>query len=85
MPRFFIDTDDGDRLDRDEEGYDLSDSAAARIEAIGALPDLARSQIPDGDRRTFTVRVRDADGTLVYEATLTLEGRWIEPARTAEA
>lgn len=84
MPRFFIDTDDGDRLDRDEEGYDLSDSAAARIEAIGALPDLARSQIPDGDRRTFTVRVRDADGTPVYEATLTLEGRWLEPARTAE-
>ncbi len=52
MPRFFIDTDDGDRLDRDEDGYDLVDRAAARIEAIGALPDLARSQIPDGDRRT---------------------------------
>ncbi len=79
MPRFFIDTDDGDRLDRDEDGYDLVDRAAARIEAIGALPDLARSQIPDGDRRTFTVRVRDGTGTTLYEATLTLEGRWLEP------
>jgi hypothetical protein len=79
MPRFFIDTDDGDRADRDEEGYDLPDAAAARVEAIGTLPDLARAQIPDGDRRTFTVRVRDAGGALIYEATLTLEGRWLGP------
>ncbi|AWN34537.1 DUF6894 family protein [Methylobacterium radiodurans] len=79
MPRFFIDTDDGDQFDRDEDGYELPDRDAARVEAIGALPDLARSQIPDGDRRTFRVRVRDADGKPVYEASLTLDGRWLEP------
>ena len=76
MPRYFIDTDDGDVNVRDEEGSDLSGPHAARLIALDALPDMARQKMPDGDRRTFTVGVRDAAGAVVYTATLDLRGDW---------
>ena len=76
MPRYFIDTDDGDVPCRDEEGYDLPDAGTARRMALDALPDMARDKIPDGDRRTFTARVRDEDGQVIYAAELALTGEW---------
>ena len=76
MPRFFIDTDDGDSPHRDEEGFDLPDAQAARDAAMDALPDMARDKLPDGDRRTFTTTVRDQHGTVLYTAALSLVGEW---------
>lgn len=76
MPRYFIDTDDGSTRVRDEGGLDLPDAAAARAEAIRALPDMARDTMPNGDRRTLVSEVRDERGTVVYHATLTFAGRW---------
>ena len=77
MPRFFIDSDDGDMSVIDDEGYELQDAQAARTMAIDVLPDMARQKIPDGDCRDFTVRVRDENGTVLYTATLSLIGEWI--------
>ena len=74
MPRFFIDTDDGDVHIHDDEGFDLADAEAARREAMTVLPDMARDKLPDGDRRTFVATVRDDAGSVVYSATLTLVG-----------
>ncbi|WP_336489296.1 DUF6894 family protein [Methylobacterium nigriterrae] len=77
MPRFFIDTDDGDLHVRDDEGQDLPDRAAAREIAIDVLPDMARSELPDGDRRTFTSSVRDESGTVIFRASLSLVAEWL--------
>lgn len=44
-----------------------------------ALPDIAREQIPtDGDRRHFSVVVRDEAGNAVYTATLSFAGLWLK-------
>jgi hypothetical protein len=59
MPRYFFDTDDGDERYRDDEGMDFPHAGAARDAEIGALPDMARDKILDGDRHTFAVQVRD--------------------------
>jgi hypothetical protein len=82
MPRYFFDTDDGDFRWKDGEGEELCDDEAARSAALDALPDMARDKLPDGDRRTFSVRVRDVAGTVIYSATLDLVGEW-HIARTA--
>ena len=76
MPRYFFDTDDGDRSHRDDDGLDLPHPEAARRAALDALPDMARDKMPDGDRRTLVAAVQDERGTVVYAATLSLEGDW---------
>ncbi len=78
MPRYFIDTDDGNDLLIDGEGQVLLSEASARSFALDALPDMARDKMPDGDRHTFTVGVRDGTGALFYQATLTLKGEWVK-------
>jgi hypothetical protein len=76
MPRYFIDTSDGDLTVVDREGLELLNDNAAREAALGTLPDMARDLIPDGDRRSFTVSVRNISGNTIYSAVLTLEGSW---------
>ncbi|MEG9527355.1 MAG: hypothetical protein MIL41_16575 [Hyphomicrobiales bacterium] len=76
MPRYFFDTDDGDDRYRDDEGMDFPDAGAARDAAIGALPEMARDKLADGDRHVLAVRVRDSGGALVYSAKLDLAGEW---------
>lgn len=72
MPRFFIDTSDGNFLARDEVGHDFPDLQAAKQAAVSALPDIAREELPDGDERRFSAVVRDQDGAAVLQASLTL-------------
>ena len=76
MPRFFVDTDDGDTFVEDDEGLDLPDAGAAREISLRALRDIARDKMPDGDNRTFRASVRDEAGAVIYETTLTLAGGW---------
>jgi hypothetical protein len=79
MPRFYFDIDDGERRSRDNEGTELAGPEDARREAIGVLPDIAREELPDGNRRTFACRVRDESDTVIFLATLSLEAEWIGP------
>lgn len=44
VPRYYIDTDDGDFRHHDEDGHDLPDVEAARRAALAALPDMARER-----------------------------------------
>ena len=76
MPHYFFDTNDGDMLDEDDVGLEFPDPESARRAAIAALPDMARDRLPDGDRRNFSVRVRDEAGTVLYAASLSLVGEW---------
>jgi hypothetical protein len=73
MPRYFFDTDDSQTPIHDEEGLDLDGLEAARVQAQGALADMARDVVPgDGFHRTITTRVRDESGRTRLRATLVL-------------
>ncbi len=73
MPRYYFDTDDGNRLRRDVLGLDLDGPETARQSALEALSDMARDALPeDGDKRLMIVRVRDAEGRSVLKASLSL-------------
>jgi hypothetical protein len=82
MPRYFIDSSDGNFSHIDSEGVELAGDAAARYLALDALPDMVREVLPDGDRREFAVCVRDEVGKVIYSASLTLAGAWREGGRT---
>lgn len=79
MPLYFFGTAHGDERLRDADGMDFPTLVAARDAAIGALPDITRDKLPDGDRQVVSIRVRNKNGTLVYSATLDLAGTWHVP------
>ncbi|WP_457094719.1 DUF6894 family protein [Microvirga sp. P5_D2] len=72
MPHFFFDTDDGSQHFTDKEGHELENGAAAKAMAQVALAEMVRDALPDGDRRTFTVGVRDESGQVVVSTALSL-------------
>jgi hypothetical protein len=76
MPRYYIDSSDGNFSHIDSEGVELAGDEAARYLALDALPDMVREVLPDGDRREFAVCVRDQGGRVIYSASLTLTGAW---------
>lgn len=76
MPHYYFDTDDGSHLCEDDSGLEFPDEQAARRAAVSALPDMARDRIPNGDERTFSVRVRDETGNTIYSASLAMKGQW---------
>ncbi len=81
MPRYFFDIFENGRHTPDEEGTELPNVATVRLEAMRALPAIARDEVPkDGDRQAFTVLVRDEAGKPTYSATLTFAGLWLGQA-----
>jgi hypothetical protein len=75
--RYYFDLDDDLVATRDAEGHEFSERDAMRDEAIRVLPDLAQDELPNGDRRVFTVKVRDESGKYVFQATLSLIVTWL--------
>lgn len=74
MARYFFDV-HGDDFVADTVGVDCDSFDAVRLEARKALPDLARTVLPEeGDHHTIRVIVRDAEDVVVYVATLTFSG-----------
>jgi UDP-glucose 4-epimerase len=67
MARYFFHTADGS-CDRDEEGVELPDVQAARIEAIRYIGEML-TQHPDvlGDGHDFSVEVVNEDDTLLFK------------------
>ena len=76
MPRYFIDSDNGHLLARDEEGSNLADIEAARREAMLALPEMAKGRIEHGVPSPIVTTIRDEAGVVLFEATLTYSERW---------
>lgn len=72
MPRFFFDIHDGEEFTPDREGLELDDLEAAKKEAKRTLPEIVKDELPDGDRRDFTVDVKDAAGQILWRVTLSL-------------
>ncbi|GEP09015.1 DUF6894 family protein [Methylobacterium gnaphalii] len=85
MPRYYFDVYDGQKLFRDEEGGVFDDRAAMRAEAMKVLPDIARDGIPqDGDRQSFTVRVRNERNLTIYTGTILFSGLWLDDSANTE-
>ncbi|MFN3671251.1 MAG: DUF6894 family protein [Bosea sp. (in: a-proteobacteria)] len=76
MARYFIQTIDADGQGAEFDGFDLPDDGAARSAALDALPDMLRETMPNGDDSSVEVTVRDAQGRIIYTATLALHGEW---------
>ena len=72
MPRFFFDIHDGEDFTPDRVGLDLDSLEAAKDEAKKTLSDIVKDEMPDGDRRDFTVDVKNAAGQIVWRITLSL-------------
>jgi hypothetical protein len=72
MPRFFFDIHDGEDFTPDREGLELDGLEAAKAEAKKTLPEIVKDEMPDGDRRDFTVDVKSAAGQIVWRVTLSL-------------
>jgi len=81
---FFFDIDDGESRETDGRGSELLDAQAARNAAIAILPDVAREELPDGDRRTFMCKVRDESDNVIFIATLSLVAEWINRGVSAK-
>lgn len=78
MSMYFFDTYENGRHIEDDEGTICSTLEDVRMEAMKALPSIAKDSIPkDGDRQAYTVLVRDEEGQSVYSATLTYAGLWL--------
>jgi hypothetical protein len=51
---------------------ELEGLAAAKAEAKKTLPEIVKDEMPEGDRRDFTVDVKSAAGQIVWRVTLSL-------------
>lgn len=77
MSRYFFDIHDGHDFTSDEDGLLCGTLRDLSYQAVDVLPDIVREELPDGPRRTFSVKARDESGSYVFRATLTLASAWI--------
>ncbi|MCJ2110227.1 hypothetical protein MKK64_03200, partial [Methylobacterium sp. E-025] len=62
----------------DAVGHECEGPDDIRLEAMHALPAIARDQLPkDGDTQFYTVLVRNERSLTVYTAALTFAGIWL--------
>jgi hypothetical protein len=83
MPRFFFDIHDGEEFTPDRQGVELEGLNAAKDEAKKVLPDIVKDEMRDGDRRDFTVDVKNAAGQIVWRITLSLVVENLSQSSTA--
>ncbi|MER8608885.1 hypothetical protein NKI48_25560 [Mesorhizobium sp. M0644] len=72
MPRYFFDFADANDLYPDDQGTDLPDVEAARIEAAKALAAIVKDKA-DGSDRSFAMIVRTETGEVLLHARIKFE------------
>ena len=72
MQRFFFDSDEAGRVLQDDDGVDLPDVDAAERQALAALGEIARDELPTRQPRYIALNVRDERGTVLLTAALSL-------------
>ncbi len=80
MPRYFFDTDDGERQIQDKDGIELPTLDNIHADVRDLLFDLGHVELLNGKDRVFTALVRDERGMLVYRGSMTLR---VEVVRAA--
>jgi hypothetical protein len=72
MPRYFFYVTDTGNVSIDDCGTELPSLEKACEEALRTLGEIARDELPDGDRRQFTIDIREGAGPPVLRASLSL-------------
>jgi hypothetical protein len=75
MARYFFDWRDNENFDEDDEGVELPDLEAIKVEASRALLERARDILPGLDRHSLSIEVRDENGRPLLSVILVLEIR----------
>ncbi|AZO08602.1 MULTISPECIES: hypothetical protein [unclassified Mesorhizobium] len=75
MERFFFDLYNTEQTQLDGEGQLFPSRERAGMEALRILHDIARDEMPAGDRLKITVKVRN-EKEQIFEASLTLDSAW---------
>jgi hypothetical protein len=70
--RYFFHITNGDGPVVDEEGSELPDIEAVRLEAAQTLYDLAKGEAPE-HQQTISIEVEDANNRQVLNAVMTFE------------
>jgi hypothetical protein len=78
MARYYIDLINGHGLVLDDVGQEFASRENATREAIHVLPEIALDEARDAAGLTIAVRVRDETGRYFFEASLSLEARWLD-------
>ncbi len=79
MPRYFFDTDDGERPIQDKDGIELPTVDDIRATVRDLLFDLGHAELLSGRDRMFTAVVRDERGIPVYRGSMTLKMDLVRP------
>jgi len=74
MPLYFFDVTDTGRTSHDNRGMELPSLIEARREALRALADIAKDELPNGDY------IRENDGPPLLTASLSLRVEHSDPA-----
>ena len=78
MALFYFDVNDGRQRTVDDTGVELSGFSEARAAAVREIALIIRDDMPDGERESYVVTVRDACGVPIYVATATMLGEALE-------
>lgn len=73
--RFYFDTYEGGTLVRDDDGLDVLDLVAAKLQAAKAVVDAAKDLVAKMQIGTVAIHVRDTGGRVVCTAEVNFEAR----------
>ena len=72
MPRYFFDFENGTNAYPDDEGSELPDNEAARVEGATTIAEMAKSFLPvSSPQKNIALRVRNESGQPVLQMSLT--------------
>lgn len=80
VPRYYFDTDDGERRVQDQFGVDLGSEAEVAEATRDLLFDIGHAEILDGQDRVFTAAARDVRGVVVLRGSMVLRIESCPPA-----
>ena len=78
MNRYFFDLHNGNGLTRDDEGVEIASRETIAQEVARILVDVAREELPAGNRTVISVTVRNEAGKTISTASLTFDSQWLE-------
>jgi hypothetical protein len=79
MARYFFDWRDNENFDEDDEGVELPNLEAVKVEASRSLLERAREIMPGLDRHSLSIEVRDESSRPLLSIILILEIRALAP------
>jgi hypothetical protein len=82
MPKFRFTTQDGDKIDRDDEPLEFPSERAATDDAQRALVDMASDKLPNGERADLSASVENEAGAEIYRASLKFRREDSQPSRS---